>query len=123
MFERARLTVRVSNMDRSIAFYAGKLGMKLGARFGERFAELEAPGITLLLHEKFEQQPDRTPSGVLSLSLQVADIDAARRDFEARGVVFEGETVETDSLKIAFTSDPDGVPVFLVESDWFRDRS
>lgn len=120
MFERARLTIRVSNMHRSIEFYRDKLGMRLTERYGERFAELEAPGVTLLLHEKFEEQPDRIPSGLIGVGLQVSDIDAARRDFESRGILFEGETVEIEAMKIAFFSDPDGVPVYIVESDWFR---
>lgn len=120
MIQQARLTVRSRDIERSIAFYRDKLGFTLKRRFGERFADLVGPGVSILIHEKLENQPERIPSGILSIGLQVSDIDAARRLLEERGVVFEGETVEIDALKIAFTSDPDGVPLYIVESDWFR---
>lgn len=120
MYERARFTIRVASVGRSIDWYTGKLGFELVGRYGERFAELDAPGLTLLLHEKLEAQPDKVPSGMISLGLQVADIGASRRELEARGVYFEGETVELDGLKIAFTSDPDGVPVYIAESSLIK---
>jgi catechol 2,3-dioxygenase-like lactoylglutathione lyase family enzyme len=120
MYQRARFTIRVASIDRSINWYVGKLGFELVARYGTRFAELDAPGLTLLLHEKFATQPDTVPAGTISLGLQVPDVDAARRDLESRGVLFEGETVEVDELKIAFTSDPDGVPVYIAQSSVFR---
>jgi catechol 2,3-dioxygenase-like lactoylglutathione lyase family enzyme len=123
MYERVRNTIRVASLERSIDWYTGKLGFTLVGRYGERFAELDAPGMTLLLHEKFDAQPDKVPSGLISLGLHVADIETARRELESRGVYFEGETVDLDGLKIAFTSDPDGVPVYLAESSFIKKRS
>jgi len=122
MYERVRNTIRVASLERSVDWYTGKLGFTLVARYGDRFAELDAPGMTLLLHEKFDAQPDKVPSGLISLGLHVADVDAARRELEARGVYFEGETVDLDGLKIAFTSDPDGVPIHLAEASFIKNR-
>lgn len=115
----ARMTIRVMDLGRSVNFYTRKLGFRLAGTPGERFALLEGMGLTILLHRKFEQQPDRSQSGTISIGIQVDDVNATRAELESRGVLFEGETVEADGMKIAFTSDPDDVPIFIVETSAF----
>jgi hypothetical protein len=47
------------------------------------------------------------------LALRVADVDAARAELEANGVVFEGGTIETSVCKQAWFKDPDGNALML----------
>jgi catechol 2,3-dioxygenase-like lactoylglutathione lyase family enzyme len=47
------------------------------------------------------------------LALHVDDIDAARRELEAAGVEFIGETFDTGVCHMAFFNDPDGNDLML----------
>jgi|SRR5688500_15276625 catechol 2,3-dioxygenase-like lactoylglutathione lyase family enzyme len=47
------------------------------------------------------------------LALHVEDIEAARKELEARGVEFYGETLDTGVCHMAFFSDPDGNDLML----------
>lgn len=114
MFESANMTINVSQMDRSLAFYTGVLGFTLKRRIGSGVAVLEHPGLTLLLQER-RGQPSASARGS-AIGLWVKDLGEARRTVEARGVSIEGEPVETPEFKIAFFSDPDGTPLYLAEA-------
>jgi catechol 2,3-dioxygenase-like lactoylglutathione lyase family enzyme len=46
-----------------------------------------------------------SPAGV---ALRVPDVDAARAELEAKGVEFDGETLQTEVCRMAFFKDPDG---------------
>jgi predicted enzyme related to lactoylglutathione lyase len=43
----------------------------------------------------------------------VPDVDAARADLEAKGVEFDGETIETGVCRQAWFKDPDGNALML----------
>jgi catechol 2,3-dioxygenase-like lactoylglutathione lyase family enzyme len=45
--------------------------------------------------------------------LHVDDVEAARAELEAKGVKFDGETVETGVCRMAFFKDPDGNALLL----------
>ena len=51
-----------------------------------------------------------SPAG---LALRVADVDAARAELEAKGVVFDGDTITTGVCKQAWFKDPDGNALML----------
>jgi predicted enzyme related to lactoylglutathione lyase len=46
-------------------------------------------------------------------ALRVDDVHAARSKLEARGAVFNGDTVDTGKCHIAFFTDPDGNDLML----------
>jgi predicted enzyme related to lactoylglutathione lyase len=56
------------------------------------------------------QQFAVSPAG---LALRVADVDAARAELEAKGVAFDGETIETGVCRMASFKDPDGNALLL----------
>ena len=51
-----------------------------------------------------------SPAGV---ALRVADVDAARAELEEKGIVFDGDTVQTKVCRMAFFKDPDGNALLL----------
>ena len=47
------------------------------------------------------------------LALHVDDVEAARKELEAKGVEFAGETLDTGVCHMAFFTDPDGNDLML----------
>jgi hypothetical protein len=47
------------------------------------------------------------------IALHVDDIEQARQAYEARGIPFSGDTLDTGVCHMAFFSDPDGNPLML----------
>ncbi len=47
------------------------------------------------------------------MALRVPDVDAARAELEAKGVEFDGETLDTGVCHMAFFKDPDGNSLLL----------
>jgi catechol 2,3-dioxygenase-like lactoylglutathione lyase family enzyme len=53
------------------------------------------------------------PQKLAHISLHVDDVAAARAELEAKGVAFEGETLDTGVCHMAFFTDPDGNDLML----------
>jgi predicted enzyme related to lactoylglutathione lyase len=47
------------------------------------------------------------------VALHVDDMDACRKAFEDRGVIFQGDTFDTGVCHMAFFTDPDGNALML----------
>jgi catechol 2,3-dioxygenase-like lactoylglutathione lyase family enzyme len=105
----------VSFLTRDIArakhFYSEVLGLELETE-GESDMEFRAGQVTLDIFEpsSIGQPFASSPAG---LALRVADVDAARAELEAKGVVFDGETIETSVCRQAWFKDPDGNALML----------
>ena len=50
------------------------------------------------------------PQKTAHLALHVDDVEAARKELEAKGVVFDGETFDTGVCYMAFFADPTAMP-------------
>jgi predicted enzyme related to lactoylglutathione lyase len=98
----------VANLDRAIAFYTTRLEFELTERRDDlKFAHLSTnvPGVEFGLNEV----PDPRGTAGLVLNISVADVAAARKLLEARGVVFDGATVVIPGkVSLAGFKDPDG---------------
>ena len=116
MFKSALLTVMVSDLTRSLEFYCDVLGFKRGSRYGDEFAECEAPGVKLGLHPG-GKLPLKPHARHFSVGLQVADLTKAKKQLAAKGVTFT-EAPEDRGLSLAYFTDPDGNPLYLIEVKW-----
>jgi catechol 2,3-dioxygenase-like lactoylglutathione lyase family enzyme len=95
---------------RSVEFYVGTLGLRpdehrrLEFWAGEQCLNIWEP-------ERFgeEFQPQKTAH----LAFQVDDVEQARKELEAKGVEFEGETLDTGVCHMAMFFDPDGNALML----------
>lgn len=102
----ARPVLFVSDMDRSIAFYTDKLAFVERWRHQDAgktlVAQVERGGCELILSS---QEPEKTGRGRMFISLNVPMLEAARAEFEGRGVaVEEGRW----GYRLMVVRDPDG---------------
>jgi catechol 2,3-dioxygenase-like lactoylglutathione lyase family enzyme len=96
--------------ERSRAFYVDTLGLRADTQSPNEFWIGETCcGIW---------EPERlgmpfAPQKNGHLALRVADVAQARRELEAKGVEFFGETLDTGVCHMAFFTDPDGNDLML----------
>ncbi len=103
------ITIPTRDVERSVAFYRDVLGMPESDYNG---AEVEIPNVTLSFwnpeREGIEFQPNTA-----GFAVRVADVAEARKELEAKGVEFVGETYDSSVCHMGFLKDPDGNTVIL----------
>jgi catechol 2,3-dioxygenase-like lactoylglutathione lyase family enzyme len=109
--------VPVTDQDRSLAFYAEKLGFetRLDAAFGEgqRWIEVAPPGSATTV--ALAQARDGFPSGVdTGLRLSTSDAAADHAALRERGVDVDPEIIPYPVPMFTFR-DPDGNRLYIVE--------
>lgn len=125
-FEHVGMTV--SDMDRSVAFYVGLLGLKLVVRrkgpAGNEMAFLDARGAQLEIVAPADgamRAEDAKPghSGLRHLTFHVESVDTAYAALEAAGVEMLEPPRDAHNRdivrRVAFCRDPDGIVVELAE--------
>jgi catechol 2,3-dioxygenase-like lactoylglutathione lyase family enzyme len=105
------VSVLTQDISRAKTFYAGVLGLELESE-GESDMEFRLGQVTLDVFDpsSIGQQFAPSPAGI---AIRVPDVDVARSELEAKGVEFDGETVETSVCKQAWFKDPDGNALML----------
>ena len=127
MLDNARLVanLRASDLERTIAFYEGKLGLALIGRRevlpGHEELRFQAGGAVLCI-----ESGAATPSGQTPVSFDVDDIESAAESLRKRGIEFEdydlpnfktvGGIATVGALKGAWFKDPDGTLLGLVSA-------
>lgn len=134
----SHITVRVSDMDRALAFYREGLGLRqlfdvrldgpgLDAVTGTKNARgrmigFLVPGagkvsIELICfeHPPLEGPPEGRYTGWGNISLSVDDIDAAHDACRARGLVPLSKPVLVGGVRMFFLTDPDGARVEIIQ--------
>ena len=96
--------------ERSRRFYGEVLGLRQDAK-----AEYEfwAGDTCFAIWEPEKMGFPFAPQKNAHPALRVDDIEAARADLEAKGVVFAGETFDTGVCRMALFTDPDGNDLML----------
>jgi catechol 2,3-dioxygenase-like lactoylglutathione lyase family enzyme len=101
------VSVPVTDLERSTVFYRDTLGLEqIGEGMWPEFQLGENVSLYLLDPTNIEQSftgPHTSP-----IALRVADVGEARRELEAKGVAFAGETFDSGVCHMAHFSDPDG---------------
>ena len=100
--------IGVSNLDRAIDFYTNMLGFEMTERRNDlKFAHVttNVPGLEIGLNEVAAPKG----SGSIVLNIGVANVVDTRKQLEARGLKFVGETVIIPGkVALATFADPDG---------------
>ena len=105
------VSVLTQDLQRAKAFYVETLGLEVETE-GDADLELRCGQVTLDVFDpsSIGQSFAVSPAG---LALRVPDVDAARAELEAKGVEFDGETIETGVCRMASFKDPDGNALLL----------
>jgi catechol 2,3-dioxygenase-like lactoylglutathione lyase family enzyme len=99
------------DIARAKRFYAETLELEIETE-AENDMEFRAGQVTLdIFNPAGIGQPFAPSTG--SLALRVPDVAAARAELEAKGVEFDGETLDTGVCHMAFFRDPDGNALML----------
>jgi predicted enzyme related to lactoylglutathione lyase len=107
------VAVPTDRFDASVAFYGETLGLPLTARYGRMpGAEFQAGNLTLAVMESEAFGQPFSPNSMV-IALQVADVDAARKQLEAAGVEFLMDTIDSGVCHQAIFRDPAGNPLDL----------
>lgn len=99
------------DIARAKGFYAGVLELELETE-GESDMEFRAGQVTLDIFDPASVGQPFAPSPA-GLALRVPDVAAARAELEAKGIEFDGETIDTGVCHMAFFKDPDGNALML----------
>ena len=105
------VSVFTRDIQRAKAFYAETLGLEIESE-GESDMEFRCGQVTLDVFDPSSIGQPFAPSPA-GLSLRVPDVLAARAELEARGVEFEGDTLDTGVCHMASFRDPDGNALML----------
>ena len=103
------VSVPTRDVARAVAFYRDVLGLPAS---DVTECEVETPNVTLSFWSPEEDGEEFVPN-VAGFALRVADVAAARRELEAKGVEFYGETYDSGVCHMGFFKDPDGNTVIL----------
>lgn len=99
------------DIGRAKRFYTEVLGLRVESE-GEHDIEFTLGQVTLDVFDPSSIDQPFSPS-TAGFALRVADVDAARAELEAKGVVFDGDTIQTSVCKQAWFKDPDGNVLML----------
>ena len=105
------VSVLTQDLQRARRFYVETLGLEVETE-GDSDMELRCGQVTLDVFDPSSIGQPFAPSPA-GIALRVADVDAARAELEAKGVVFDGDTIVTGVCKQAFFKDPDGNALML----------
>jgi catechol 2,3-dioxygenase-like lactoylglutathione lyase family enzyme len=99
-----------TDADRSRAFYVDTLGLRPDDNGKYEFWVGDT---CFAIWEPAKQGMPFQPQKNAHPALHVDDVEAARKELEAKGVEFMGETFDTGVCKMALFTDPDGNDLML----------
>jgi catechol 2,3-dioxygenase-like lactoylglutathione lyase family enzyme len=107
------ITVPVTDMQRSTAFYGETLGLQQVDDAGGWPEFQLGENVSLYLMDPTNIGQEFRGPHTAHIALRVPDVAETRRELESRGVTFAGETLDTGVCHMAFFSDPDGNALML----------
>jgi catechol 2,3-dioxygenase-like lactoylglutathione lyase family enzyme len=106
------ISVPVTDVERSTGFYRDTLGLEQVSEGGWPEFQL-GENVSLYLIDPTNIGQEFTGPHSTHIALRVPDVAETRRELEERGVVFDGEVLDTGVCHMAFFRDPDGNALML----------
>jgi predicted enzyme related to lactoylglutathione lyase len=107
------IAIPTQDFERAEAFYGDVLGLERSKRWGDMPAgEFETGSLTIALMQSDAFGMTFAPHGH-PVAFQVDDVEAARKDLEAKGVEFAADTMDSGVCHMAHFRDPDGNVLML----------
>ena len=108
-------TIIVNDMDESIKFYTGIMGFEIDSQFSPQpetnITLLKSDGdalVELIKNPTYE-------IGMYSMGMEVKDLNATVEELESKGAVITMGPVPITDGFLAFTEDPNGVRIALIQ--------
>ncbi|WP_075981811.1 VOC family protein [Bacillus massilinigeriensis] len=115
MFKSSYITIVVEDLKTAEKFYVETLGLNVQFKVEGHLVQLEAPGLSIgLVHPREGQDSHSMKSGSVHIGLEVEELDSAIKLLESRGAQFQ-PIMEEEATRIAYFSDPEGNPLYLIE--------
>jgi catechol-2,3-dioxygenase len=115
MFKCSSVTIVVEDLNKAEKFYVETLGLKVQFKVEGHLVQVEAPGLIIgLVHPREGQESNLGKSGSIHIGLEVQELDSAMKLLESRGIEFQ-PIMEEEATRIAYFSDPEGNPLYLIE--------
>jgi catechol 2,3-dioxygenase-like lactoylglutathione lyase family enzyme len=106
------ISVPVTDLERARTFYRDTLGLEQVSDTG--FPEFQlGENVSVYLMKMEAIGSSFTAPHAAHIALRVPDVAETRQELEARGVEFEGDTLDTSVCHMAFFRDPDGNALML----------
>jgi predicted enzyme related to lactoylglutathione lyase len=106
-------TVFVTDYPDAVEFYGATLGLEHSVDYGKiPGGEFEAGSLTLQVLDAAAIGREFEPS-THPIAFHVADVEAARRELESKGVSFLADTLDSGVCHMATFADPDGNVLIL----------
>ena len=124
MFKQLDYTmIIVSDMNRSVEFYADKIGLPLKFQSPD-WTEFDTGTTTLALHgggiprPTVAGDPEAQYAGTCSIGFNVDDLEKTYEQLKARGINFVMPPTQRDNegIRLAVCVDPDGLPVSFAQT-------
>ena len=112
------VTMRISDLDRSLFFYNGLLNLDVAAKFGNEEHQIVMLGseseskIELIFEPKMKIE---NPGNGVSIGLEVVDLDRLIDVLKEHGFKATGPISPNPQMRFFLVYDPDGYTVQLVE--------
>jgi catechol 2,3-dioxygenase-like lactoylglutathione lyase family enzyme len=106
------ISVPVTDMERSTAWYRDTLGLPQTGDGGFPEFELGDNAFLYLLNMEAIGSSFKGPH-TAAIALRVADVEETRKELEANGISFVGDTFDTGVCHMASFLDPDGNVLML----------
>lgn len=107
------VSVPVTDMERSIAFYGEVLGLPRASQTAGWPEFQLGDNVSLYLIDPTNIGREFTGPHTASIALRVPDVAAAKRALEEKGVEFAGDVFDTGVCHMAIFHDPDGNSLML----------
>ena len=111
MFKQINNCLLVDNLEKSLEFYVGKLGLEIKSQDG-KFVNFKNTIFSLFQKDEavgmFPKKYMGKGGGVI-LAVQVDNLKKSCADLKAKGIhIFEGPKTTSWGQKVAYFNDPDG---------------
>lgn len=112
------VTLRVSDLEKSLAFYNGLLNIGVSARFGDEnhwivmLGDADSAKIELICEPGAKVE---NPGNGVSIGLEADDLDKLVGELKDRGHRVIGPVSPNPHIRFFFVQDPDGYSVQLVK--------
>jgi catechol 2,3-dioxygenase-like lactoylglutathione lyase family enzyme len=105
------VSVLTQDIPRAKRFYSETLGLPIETE-GDNDLEFTLGQVTLDVFNPTSIGQEFAPSPA-GIAIRVPDVAAARAELEAKGVVFDGDILDTGVCHMTFFKDPDGNALLL----------